>query len=88
VAVHVKKCNPDSFHAISKGIKSFEYRREDDCKYEVGDVLILMEYKEESKEYTGNIVRCEVTYVLRGKYGVPDGYAVLSVKRGASNVQR
>ena len=90
MAFHVKKCHPDSFRAIRDESKMFEWRREDDCKYAVGDILILLEYipppddppdilDETQYGYTGEIERRQVTYVLRGRFGVPEGYAVLSL---------
>lgn len=84
--VHVKKCNPKAFAAVKDGQKKFEYRQEDDCTYSVGDLLILAEFDPAPsstvgtpKGYTGAMVRRRVTYVLRGEYGVPKGYAVLSL---------
>lgn len=94
--VHVKKCHPDPFHAMAQGHKTFEYRPEDDCKYEIHDELILLEwdpaqsYRWETPTggkrlaqpngYTGRILKRLVTYVLRGEFGVPSGYVVLGLK--------
>jgi len=106
VKVHVKKCHPEPFAALFDGSKPFEFRKEDDCKFEEGDLLLLLEFDPggkvvgsrvkleqrshwfESDEledvisepaYTGNVLKRRVTYVLRGAYGVPDGYAVLGL---------
>jgi len=92
VKVHVKKCHPEPFAAIGDGSKTFEWRREDDCKFEVGDVLLLLEYNPPPEDppdildetvygYTGETLRRRVTYVLRGRFGVPDGYAVLGLSQ-------
>lgn len=100
MSVHVKKCWPDSFRAVRDGRKPFEYRKEDDCKYEVGDLIILLEFDPGGEvldsqweydvgypsrlvdilsepHYTGEVEKRVVSYVLRGRHGVPEGYAVL-----------
>jgi hypothetical protein len=83
--VHVKKCEPDSFEAVRDGLKPFEWRREDDCTYSAGDTLILMEHRAypglgKPAGYTGESFKRKITYVLRGKYGMPDGYVVLGLE--------
>lgn len=89
--VHVKKCHPEPFAAIRSGRKSFEWRKEDDCRYEVADILLLLEWMpapdsdtldETFCGYTGEVEKRRVTYVLRGEFGVPDGYVVLGLGRG------
>lgn len=83
--IHVKKCHPGPFAALRNGTKTFEYRKEDDCAYCVGDELMLMEFVVETDKdhthvgYTGEHLRKRVTYAMRGKYGVPNGYVVLSL---------
>lgn len=44
MTVHVKKCHPEPFRAVVDGRKPFEWRREDDGRFEVGDMLILLEW--------------------------------------------
>jgi hypothetical protein len=92
--VHVKKCHPGAFEAIRDGRKTFEYRKEDDCEYQVNDVIVLLEYNPPNDEpmwddpphgYTGEVERRRVTYVLRGEFGVPEGYAVLSLGKWEPN---
>lgn len=88
--VHVKKCHPDAFQAIRSGVKSFEWRKEDDCKYAVGDVIMLLEYEpppvdppdilDETKYgYTGESEKRLITYVLRERFEMPSGFAVLQL---------
>ena len=76
--VHAKKCHPAQFTAVRSLDKRFEWRREDDCRFEVGDWLMLLEFDPEMG-YTGAVERVQVSYVLRGDFGVPDGYAVLGI---------
>jgi hypothetical protein len=95
VSVHVKKCWPEQFQAVRDGSKPFEWRKEDDCRYEVGDLLVLLEWRPKecpsperwigapwlSKGYTGEFEKRTVTYVLRGAFGVPEGYVVLGLRK-------
>lgn len=104
MTVHVKKCHPVPFAAVADGSKPFEYRKEDDCRFEVGDELLLLEWQPEVRVarpkydrfgwqvgdetedhidtpagYTGETLRRCITYVLRGEFGVPEGYVVLGL---------
>ncbi|MEG0367835.1 MAG: DUF3850 domain-containing protein [Coprobacillus sp.] len=40
---HKKKILPKYFNAILDGTKKFEIRKEDDCRFEVGDLIELIE---------------------------------------------
>lgn len=80
---HVLKCWPGPFNAVAAGAKQFEFRR-DDRGFEVGDPtpgpICTLSGHHLPRGYTGrNLVR-RVTYVLRGRFGVPDGFAVLSLE--------
>ena len=43
----IKKLNVKYYDAVESGLKSFEIRLEDDCKYEVGKTIRFDEYDEE-----------------------------------------
>ena len=75
---HDLKCWPEPFAAIANGRKAFEWRR-DDRDFQLGDVLRLREWRPDSENYTGAEALCGVTYVLRGRFGVPDGFVVLGI---------
>lgn len=90
---HKKKILSEYFQAVIDGSKTFEIRKEDDCKYEVGDLIELQEIKLVSKilgfqiaeleEYTGCIATVEVTYRLSHRdfpQGIQAGYVVLGIK--------
>jgi hypothetical protein len=90
VKVHVKKCWPEQFYFVRDGSKPFEWHKEDDCRYENGDLLILLEYLPEPEDppdilydtvygYTGEIEKRRITYCLRDAFGVPEGYVVLGL---------
>ena len=81
---HDLKCLPDYFHAIVRGDKPFDVRR-DDRGYQKGDVLNLREWTPRGKslipEYTGNAEQVLVTYVLTGgQFGIEPGYVVMGIK--------
>jgi len=61
-----KKCWPDYFQAILEGRKSFELRLADfECKQ--GDILVLREFNPKTKQFTGRVLKKEVTFVLKTK---------------------
>lgn len=76
---HVLKCWPGAFDATWNREKLFEWRR-DDRDFNLGDQLILLEWEPETELYTGRGLVCLVSYMLRGRFGVPDGYCVMGLK--------
>ncbi len=62
IKYHGLKVFPCYFKSTWEGNKLFEIRK-NDRNYEVGDILILMEYIKESKEYTGKIIIAQITYI-------------------------
>lgn len=88
MTVHVLKCEPGPFAALVDGRKTFEWRKEDDRSFREGDLLVLLEHRSyptgyggsyTAAGYTGELQKRFVTYVLRGQFGVPEGYAVLGL---------
>ncbi|MCW1412185.1 DUF3850 domain-containing protein [Rhizobium sp. 1AS11] len=75
---HILKCWPEPFQAIRRGVKPFEFRR-NDRDFRVGDILKLREFDPETNRYTGAMLWQEVTYVLAEGFGVPPGFAVLGI---------
>lgn len=75
---HELKILPEYFEAVASGKKKFEIRK-DDRNYQVGDLLVLKEYKD--GEYTGRTIRMGVSYIYRGsgEYGLQEGYCILSL---------
>lgn len=54
------------FQEILDGKKTFDARLANfDCK--VGDVLVLEEYDQKKKEYTGRTIEKEITFILNTK---------------------
>ncbi|MDF2883839.1 MAG: hypothetical protein K0R54_4403 [Clostridiaceae bacterium] len=83
-AIHELKILPKYFKELGIS-KNFEVRK-DDRNFQVGDWLILNEYDDEKKVYTGNYVFSVINYILGRnkdeKLFVPDGYVILGLKIG------
>ncbi len=83
---HDLKCWIEFFEEISTRRKKFELRK-NDRGFAVGDTLILREWNNASKTYTGRIVARTVTYLLEHKpdaecaanYGLAPEYVIMSL---------
>lgn len=75
---HDLKTFPDYFGAVLSGKKPFEVRL-NDRDYQVGDVLHLMEYFKDTDSY-GMDDFFDVTYILKDKEFVKDGYVIMSIQ--------
>lgn len=80
---HNLKCLQEYFQPLIDGRKTFEIRREDDREFPFaeGDNLQIRELDTRIDNYSGRSAIFEVTYILRDKPFVPDGYVVLGIKR-------
>ncbi len=75
---HELKCLPEQFRAITRGVKTFEVRR-NDRNFQVGDILHLNEWILEWKAYTGAFIDRRVTYILQGEFGLPPDICVMAI---------
>ncbi|MHC5407310.1 ASCH/PUA domain-containing protein [Listeria seeligeri] len=73
--IHELKILSEYFWDIVEGRKTFEIRK-NDRNFQVGDYLILKEFKEE--KHTGWKVTVEVTYIT--DYEQKEGYVVIGIK--------
>ena len=84
MATHVLKTDTKVFQASWDEEKQFEIRL-DDRNYETGDDLILVETLHTGDEmlkgkplvYTGRWLAVQVTYKLKGGYGLKEGWCIL-----------
>ena len=77
---HDLKIWPEYFQAVKDGSKPFEVREVRDRNFQVGDVLVLHEWRPDTEAYTGECVNRRVTYVLEGGvFGVAKGYVVMGL---------
>lgn len=74
--IHDLKIWPEFFYPVSKGIKTFEIRK-NDRGIKVGDVLKLREWDPKTREYTGQEITVKVTYMLDWQ-DIP-GYSIMSI---------
>lgn len=78
IKTHKLKIEPEYFQAIIDGSKPFEIRK-NDRNYQVGDVLILREYDEKQRRYSGEQITRVVTYIT--DYQQRAGYVVMGLRR-------
>lgn len=91
---HELKTWPEPFRDARREVKTFEVRRNDRVPpFAIGDVLRLNEWVPDEPDacrydvvglagkYTGSFVEVEVTYILRGQYGLPSDLVVMSIRR-------
>ncbi|MFR7590241.1 MAG: DUF3850 domain-containing protein [Longibaculum sp.] len=76
--IHELKTLPQYFVEQVKGNKQFEVRK-NDRNYEVGDILILKEW--DNNSYTGSEISVIVTYILKYFVGLKDGYVILGTRQ-------
>ncbi len=77
--LHELKIDPKYYVAVLAGEKRFELRK-DDRNYEVGDLLVLKEFKD--GEYTGRTIKYKpIKYILRDcpEHGLKEGYCILGL---------
>jgi hypothetical protein len=84
---HYLKTYPNYFRAVKSGQKTFELRL-NDRDFQVGDTLILEEYQHLIKEYTGEWIAKEVTYVLQGgQFGLDEECVILGLKASPAQAE-
>jgi hypothetical protein len=70
---------PEYFKRIEEGQKFFEIRK-NDRDFQVGDELILQEYRPDTKEITGATIEAKINYILHGgQFGIEPGYCVMNL---------
>lgn len=82
--VHYLKAHREPFQAMWEDLKTAEFRK-NDRNFKVDDILFIREINEEYLHfgqdlYTGRVITAAVTHVLKESFGVPPGYAMLSLK--------
>lgn len=77
--LHALKTVQPYFEYVQKGIKNFEVRK-DDRPFGEGDQIILQEWDEENKAYTGQEWRGEIKMIMRDERYVKKGYCVFGIQ--------
>ena len=86
---HDLKCAREPFGAVVRGLKKWEFRR-DDRGFEVGHDVFLHELihapgasrgSASPGVPSGRYVEARIIYLLRGpEFGIPEGFAVFSIE--------
>lgn len=76
--VHVLKSWPEFFEPLRIGTKTFEIRN-NDREFDVGDVLLLLEFENDANRYTGRKIGFDVTYITKWQQNPSN--VVMSLKR-------
>jgi len=80
VKIHYLKIWPEYFECVKKGLKTFELRKSD-RDFNEGDILCLSEWDDKLEQYTGKILFCKITYILKGpSFGLSKEYCIMSIK--------
>jgi len=79
--IHDLKILPVHYNQIMLGYKNFELRK-DDRLYSKYDILRLMEWLPDKKEYSGNIISVNIIYILRyaDSFGLKPGYVIMGFR--------
>ncbi|MFP8645017.1 DUF3850 domain-containing protein [Priestia aryabhattai] len=75
--LHNLKINKEFFTPVLERVKTFEIRK-NDRGFCVGDKVVLNEWDNEQKEYTGRKTNIEIIYIT--DYEQKDDYVVFSFK--------
>ncbi len=78
---HILKTWPSEFEAVKSGLKTFEWRDCSDRDFQVGDTLLLCKYDPHLTRYCEAEVKVKVTYILRGQFGIPEGYCIMGIQK-------
>lgn len=81
MSIHVLKCWPEPFAAMTNGSKVHEFRK-NDRGYAVGDILELHRFSPDTGCYSGSVLFRQVTYVGEG-FGIPEGYVCMSITKAS-----
>lgn len=75
---HDLKLVQPHFNDVKSRTKTFEVRK-DDRDYNVGDTLILRLFDSETQMYDGEFLMRKITYLLRDKQYVKEGFVILGI---------
>ena len=75
------------FQAAKSGLKTHDVRDMRDRPYKVGDVLVLCEYDQATGAYTGDEIRCEITYITDRQVPCAFSGAVLDQHYGILSIK-
>lgn len=78
--IHELKILPNLFEAKLRGLKPWEYRK-NDRQFAKGDLMIEREYEPVSGCFTGRSITEEIVFILQGgQYGIPTDYVIMTTR--------
>jgi len=77
--VHLLKTEPKPFRDTLKGIKNFEYRK-NDRNFKTGDFAVLKEYYPDTEKFSNRNLLVHITCVYKNCYGIPEGYCAMGIR--------
>lgn len=77
--IHALKIEQKHFEAVIKGEKTFEIRK-NDRGYQVGDILALNEFDNNSNKYTDRSALVSVDYILDDEKYLAEEHIVMGIK--------
>ncbi len=78
---HTLKTWPEFYESVLLGDKNFEVRKFD-RPFKVNDAIILQEWDNHKKEYTGREMTKYISYILHGnkEFGIYSDYCVIGLR--------
>ncbi len=77
--LHALKTVQPHFKYIQDGIKNFEVRK-DDRPFGENDEIVLQEWDEEKKQYTGEEWKGVITMIMRDEKYCKKGYCIFGIQ--------
>ena len=81
--IHEIKLNREFCEDVYNGAKQFEIRK-NDRQYEVGDIIKFIPWEPHSEASFKHPIKQNayiIKYILRGGYGLKDGYIAMQIKK-------
>lgn len=77
--IHALKTVQPYFKYVQDGIKNFEVRK-DDRPFGEGDEIVLQEWDENKKQYTGEEWKGIITIIMRDEKYCKKGFCILGIQ--------
>jgi len=80
VKLHELKTWPSNYQAMVDGVKTWDWRRDDDRDFEVGDRITFFEFDPHEQRDTNRELQMVISYIMHGgQFGIPPGYCIMSI---------
>lgn len=79
MTIHYLKTWIEPFAAVRHGVKTFEIRKNDRC-FQSGDTVVLQEWHQRNKDYTGEELVFKIGWIAHSGFGLMPGYVVFQLE--------